>query len=286
MTLNLPKSSEEWLKEQRIRLYNSTDWREFVESYWPILKKKPCRLNHAELSRKAKYSSRGYLHEILKRKKSTSKVVALRLAEALKLAGSDRQLFLLLSKKEYDTEKVDISEVERNISELKDKLNKQTQITVSKNSISQIFSGYHVFTLYAALGSSKSGSSLSDLVEKTNLSSEVVQEILSKLISVECLKKENDKYFLTNNTLDFSDLGSHVGFRESFLWALEEIKQRANKMESLPQDLYFHTAIPIPRGSQSLLRTKLRELIMEFADSSDQGVGDEIVHINLALYKN
>lgn len=286
MTLNLPKSSEEWHKEQRIRLYNSTDWREFVEFYWPILKKKPCRFNHAELSRKAKYSSRGYLHEILKRKKSTSKVVALRLAEALKLTGSDRQLFLLLSKKEYDTKEMEISEIEKNISELKDKLNKQTQITVSKNSISQIFSGYHVFTLYAALGSSKSGSSLKDLIGKTNLSSEIIQEILNKLISVECLKKENDKYFLMNNTLDFSDLGSHVGFRESFVWALEEIKQRANKMESLPQDLYFHTAIPIPKGSQAVLRTRLRELIMEFADSSDQGVGDDIVHINLALYKN
>lgn len=286
MILNLPKSSEDWLREQRIRLYNSKDWREFVESYWPILKKKPCRINHAELSRKAKYSSRGYLHEILNRKKTTSKVVAQRLAEALKLTGSDRQLFILLSKKEYDTAKADVSDIERNISELKEKLNKQTQITISKNSISQIFSGYHVFTLYAALGSNQSGLSLKDLIEKTNLSSEIVLEIINKLISVECVKKENEMYCLTNSTLDFSDLGSHVGFRESFLWALEEIKQRASKMDKLPQDLYFHTAIPIPRGSQALLRTKLRELIMEFADTSDQGVGDEIVHINLALYKN
>lgn len=275
----------DWLRDHKIKLYQSENWRQFVELYWAIGKRKPVKINYAELSRKANYSSRAFLFEILTGKKKISPSVTTRLAVTLKLKGTEKKLFYLLTKKEINSPSTNLELVE-SIKGLQNKLILQNKINDSSQSISDIFSGYHVYSVYAALGRPDQGATLVEILGKTKIPEAIVKQVLKRFIVVNCIEIKEDRYHLTNVSLDLKNLGSNINFKETFLKALDEIKKRSRQMELYQSDFYFHTAIPIRKGTQLALKEKLRECILDFVDNNDEGSGDEIVHINLSAYRD
>lgn len=275
---------EIWRQDQEKLLYQSQNWRHFIELYWPIHKKRQCKINYAELSRKAKYASRAHLYELMTGKKKISLPVVDRLVEALKLKGEDKKFFLLLARKEFDS--LQPNDLDISINQLRHKLIKQIQAAKSPELISELFSGYHIYSIYAALGSPDTGASMKELKARTSVSELILKEVLDKLIKIDYVTFDSNRFYLKNNALDLNELGTSINFKETFLMAIREIKIKAEKMENFKDDLYFHTAIPIKTGTQILLKEKLRELIIDFVNQNDVSNGDEIIHINLSAYRN
>lgn len=273
-----------WVQAQKRRVYQSKNWREFVESYWVLRNKNDRKINYAELSRRCKYSSRAHIYELLTGKKKISAPVVVRLSEALRLKSTEKRLFALLAEKETSSKVT--KALDDSIKVLAAKLILQTQINDSEIKMTEVFSGYHVFSIYAALGSPEKGASLAELKSSTNINENLILTALEKFIATGCVEKNKDRYFLTTVSLDLVNLGANLNFKEAFLRALDQIKPRAQRMEFFGSDLYFHTAIPIRKGTQKLLKERLRECIIDFIDKNDGGIGDEIVHINLSAYKD
>ncbi len=264
-------------------LIRSKNYREFLKNYMQHGRKRPITL--AEVARRAKLSSRSFVANILSGERRITPATLPKFKEALGLTGRWAKFFdYLVMLDEADCRPIRVTEQECK-TKLETLRNKLTgELSAPKDRSYRLFSSQYVFDLYAALGSPEAGADMALLQKRTRLGPEMISPILNRLEETGHIVQRNGRYYAISGDLDLEKLGNDFEFNQSFQGALETLRNKSRKMSEHPDCLFFHTAFMVPHDRIPILKTKIREAILETIDQQQVDDGESVVRVTLGYY--
>ncbi|MES2857261.1 MAG: hypothetical protein V4692_15435 [Bdellovibrionota bacterium] len=265
-------------------------YRSFITNVIAASSKEGKRPNIAAVSRKAGFSSRSFIGDVIDGRRRLSASSYPKLARALPLAASLKTYFHLLVIKEEDElnlEKLKSSEIDRKIEELKSKLRSRIEQDTNENS-NILLKGRDLMECHAALGNSKTGASLEDVCRKTELPNEVCFEVLKCLVDQKIAEKRSvdgiDRYFVINQLVFHKGLGGDSEVKRSYAHSVDELKRKSAAQFKSDERAFFHFVMSVDRKKMPELKLRLWDVMQEFMESSENTDGDAIAKLVVGLY--
>jgi uncharacterized protein (TIGR02147 family) len=268
------------------------DYRQFLSSR--VQKQESDRgkkANFSLLTRKAGFTSRSYIKEVLEGKKNITQASLPKFIRAFDLKGSEARFFeclVALDNPEIDIGLKNPQDVHREFERVNEKLKRrslQPSESVQKNLSSPwAFKIRHVGEVYAALGTLEDGASLDEIQRRTELSPGKCQHVLNFLIENKAIVSKGNRFFVNNLALDIFGLGKDSHFRAQYLEAVSHLHKKGFENFDSREQFFFHSNFSVSRSQMPKLKEKLKELILEFIDESQADSGDKIAKLTLGFY--
>ena len=268
-------------------LLQQKSYREFLECLIQTESKNGA-VNFSELSRRAGFSSRSFIKEIIEGKKGLTASSLAKIKKAFRLTGLLGNYFEMLVS--LEEEHINIQQLQHEV--ILNKINKLrsrllTQLeneNLSPEQSMKIFLNRYTPEVYAALGSEDEGSSLEDIVNRTRLTENNVMNVLEHLLQLKVISKIKDRFFVTNLNLDIFGQGSNLSFQNVYLQALNKLNDHAKKEFNHDENLFFHSAFSVSSSKLPELKEKLRKVVLDLLDEEQMDNGDQVARITLGLY--
>ena len=272
--------------EHLLRIDN---YREFLKTFFEKSQPRNRKANLADLARKAQFSSRSFVSDVLRGKRRITAATLPRFKLALGVTGAWAHYFdLMVMKEETDlrparltTEKIDdgLQAVRKKI---RDRFFSEQPIEPER--LKGLFNSFQVFDVFAAMGSLEAGADLPQILRRTKLPVEIVTSVLENLVNLGFIERRERRYYTSVQNFDLGQLGDQYSFIKAFQQALEALKQRSLKMENSPDTWFFHTAFSIDRSRISEFNKQLKEFIFDFIDERQIEDGDSVMRVTLGAY--
>lgn len=269
------------------KLLAAKDYRKFIRE---LLDEKSRRkkINFSELSRRAGFSSRSFLKEVLDGKKQLTLSSADRVKKALGLSGLWATYFeTLVSMELTETRSEKSIELTGRLDKMRARLEKQSERKTLKTSAKQndtLFNDAKIGEVYASLGTPQKGANLEEVMSRCGLAPEACQTVLNRLSREGLIEKRDLRYYVLDASLDIFGLGDRATFQRFYLEALKRLEHRAQKGLVSEQEFFTHSVFCIEEKRMPELKSRLKKLLVEFLDESQNDDGDRTAKLTLGLY--
>lgn len=262
--------------------------------YWPLFKEKNSRaflkkaleltspqghkISISEFSKSAGFSSRSFISEYLSGRKKLSRESFNKIKSALKLSKNYKQFFSALVQLDQPELFKNKDRVVLDLSSLSETLLKQEKAILKIRKPELIINKASLFKLYASLGKEDQGTTLSEIVKKTNMSFDEVQSGLNLLIENQMAHMMNQRYYPLSSKVDFLHL------KEKELASLtqqicSEIKNEASDLVVQDQSLLFYSSFSMNSYDRVRFKERLREVIYNVMDEFQVDDGDIVQQV-------
>jgi len=275
MTLNL------WLELAKAR--SSVEFlRSFLEFGRPNKK-----FSYSQFSKKAGYSSKSFISEILSGKKKLTLDSAEKFSKGMSL-NKDLGLYFknlvaieLIERGQLKTHNKNslILENEKIRSKLSSKVQLKPTSDDLQEKIRKTLLKNHFPTVFAALGSQDLGASVAEITQRTHLTTMDIKGILLDMASIGVVYLKGDRYFAKNNLVDLDFLKSNQYFVENFLRCSSRAQHRLRKNTNNTSSLFMTQTFSVHSSRLPELKERLKAVIIEFADDAENSLGDCVSEI-------
>jgi len=260
-------------------LLQASSMQEFCETYqWTWHQETGKKLNYASVARKAGFRSRSTVRDFLVGRRTLSVAGLSSLAKALGFNPFQRKVFLALS---HDSSSNGSALLE--LQKRKTKLRQSERISRSETA-SSIFENVRFPVLYAALGSFERGSDVHEIQSRTGYSRTVLSALLDDLIRIGLARYDarSDRYFAVQAHLDYRRQ-HQLGFRLYYQSLMSKLSRASEKKEDATDSLFHGANFSVCSGSLPEKLERLREMLVEWIQSSEDEEGDIIVNLAVGV---
>lgn len=244
------------------------------------------RINLADFSRRAGFSSRSYVSELMAGKKGLSKDSIRRMREALRLPknlGALMELLALRENPKLARSEASLKELELRITELRRKISEGTKPPPVR-SVERMFSQPKVLQVFAALGSPSKGASRTQIAGRTGLNQASIGSALKILLSEGAAFEKDSKYYCTQNQIDLFGLKSKDGLKTLVTQACAEVQRKSESLLASRSNLMFYTTLSVDSHRLPSFRQHLKEAIYEVLDRYQNDEGDCVMQVLFSAY--
>ena len=265
----------------------SSDYRSFIANI-ATAQSRNGKMNMAALSRKAGFSSRSFIGDVIEGRRRLSPSSYPKLSRALSLSARLRSYFHLLAVRDepdLNFEQLDQLTIDLRLKELRLRLETDLDSALNKNKKVDAFlkalKARDMIDCYAALGN---GATLEEVASRTGLSINYVKFVLDHFLSNATAKLENGKYFVDNPVVLFNDLGESQNVKSCYLQTINELKRKADSGFHNPDRAFSQFVFTVDSSKMPELKKKLWELMREFMESSEVSDGDRVAKLAVGFY--
>ncbi len=269
---------------QGTELLRVKSYREFLASSLNSEKKGMRPLSYAELSRRAGFSSRSYPADVIKWLRRITPATLPLFVKGLKLKGQWKSFFTLLVAAEEDdvnSERMTSDQIQEKLGRLRERIqnlaNKPSAATPRR-----FYERRGWLDVYAALGTVEKGASLQEIMARTGFTRPMCEGITEQMVEskVADFNLQSERYRPCAPHVVFDRLGGEGFFQEHYLAMLDEVQKAARGASFKSEENFFFTSVfSVQRANAPELKRRLRELMHEFADSSESAEGDAIAKL-------
>jgi transcriptional regulator with XRE-family HTH domain len=263
-------------------LANAEDARSFLKKALVLQYRRQGKVNIADFSRRAGFTSRSYLSEYLSGKKALSRESLQKIKTALKIPKQYVKIFILLVAKDQPGL---FPETPENIPAKMEALKKaayQQDAALSKIEDSdKIVCKRNLFRIYAGLGSEAQGASLAEISERTGLHLSEVNEGLQLLLQKNIVVLKNQRYYAISNQVDFLKIGVNQSFSLLVKDMASEIRMNAETILAQNENFLFYSAFSLQKHELPIFKEKLRDAIYGVMDQFQKDDGNHVQQVFL-----
>lgn len=240
------------------------------------------RVNIADFSRRAGFSSRSYVSELLRGQKGLSRDALRRIQAALKLPKYYTEILEYLAfveNPEVNIERIPESELKARIKRVRRKIqlkcaadSVEPKPIVSPMLIGQI----NFYKVYASLGSVEEGALFSEIQQRCGLSESTLVEILNLMRSSGVARLTGLRYVAILDSLDKFGLSLESGLSSLLLEVSSSLRARRAKIINSPRDRVVFTSFSMQSNQVAAFRARLNKAIFEVIDEFQDDAGDSI----------
>lgn len=243
------------------------------------------KVNLSDFSRKADFSARSYVSELLSGKKGLSRDALSRITHALAIPRPYLQLLEVLAcienprlRAKGTTERM----LEKKLRDLR-KSARTLDLHKPEDQMASPVIDPRVFEVYASLGTLEEGATFKEITARSALSPADIKRSLNILINGGLARQEDERYFAISSQADFFGLKTHQGLSSLVSSVCKDIDSRREDILNDSSSLVFHTAFTIDLSRQNLLKVKLREAIYKVLDEFQSDDGDRTQQLFVSL---
>ncbi|KHD89665.1 MAG: hypothetical protein OM95_00875 [Bdellovibrio sp. ArHS] len=258
-------------------LLEASDAQTFLKHALDVRYKKRGKVNVADFSRRAGFSSRSFLSEYLAGRKGLSRESLSQIRTALKLPKPYLEIFSLLAAKsqpELLNPKLSGEEIEAKILATKNSIIRRNEALSQIKDPQRFISKPMLFRVFASLGAVDEGASLSEVAARAKLTPDVAQEMLQILIQEGAATFKDDRYYAPSHQIDFPKISSPASMVDLTRTMCSQIRTEAHEIALDPRNFVFYTAFSIPSHQLAEFKDKLREAIFGVLDQYQDDRGD------------
>lgn len=268
---------------------DSTNYRQFLGRAFEALAKEEQKFNFSAFSRKAGFSSRGFIKEVLVGEKRLTALSYPKVLKAMSLPSTLKAFFTLLvirEESELNHEKLNPTQIEDRIRDLKEKMLQQLQQTSNAGFIaSALFKSYQVLEVYSALSNRVTGTHPHEVQRRTGYEKEICLKILDYLVLHKvAAKRLTGNYQALNPHAVFSSVGGNDGIKIVYLDSLNALRRKASVRFNGSDQLFSQSFFSVRKDRLPEMRKRLRELLQEFVETNELDEGDCIAKLIVGLY--
>ncbi|WP_374077255.1 hypothetical protein [Bdellovibrio bacteriovorus] len=265
-------------------LLEMQDARAFLKRALEVRYRKKGKINLADFSRRAGFSSRSFLSEYLAGKKGLSRESVGQLKTALKLPKPYLDLFSLLVGKDQPellARRLSVEDIERQMGSIKVSVARQTEAMSQIKDPSRLISKPTLFRVFAALGTEEEGASLSEITTRASMSPENVIESLQFLMNEGAITTQNGRYYVRSHQIDFLKMSDSSSLADLTRTLCSQIRADANEIAADSKNYIFYTAFSLQSHQLPEFKEKLREAIFGVLDQYQDDKGDSVHEVFL-----
>jgi hypothetical protein len=243
------------------------------------------KINLSALSRRAGFSSRSYIREVLDGKKRLALQSLPRFVRAFRLNKTAEALLaclVALEEQDANIEGLSRSQLQEQAESLRQKLRRRDGETKHRRDAFSF--GPQAVSIFAALGSPEKGADLAQIQSRSGVDEATCGLVLGELLRKGVIENRNDRYFVSDVNLDLSGLGKDLAFERLFGNVLNDLSKNYRKKLGSNEELLFYTAFSIRKDRLPEMKKRFRELLLEMIDTEQQDDGDAVVRSVFALY--
>lgn len=268
-------------------LMSCSNFREFILCFMSI-KSKTKKVSYADIARRAGFAARSFPREVVLGKKKITLNSLPKLILGLGLTGDIAQYFRYLVELEQpecrSQNKSDL-QIQQALLNLKKRILIKNKIIVDpKKYDADIFSFADIPLVYAALGNTGTGSTVVEIMKKSNLSKDIVLNLLKRMISSEIVKESNHRYMAIDHHLNLQGLGQSEIFKSFYIELLKKAQLSAQLNMQNENELHFSSCFSVNQKDLPQLKENLRSLLLQYVDQNEIGAGNKIVKIACSLF--
>ncbi len=266
----------------------SQDYRDFLSKLFIASSKEAKKFNYAAFSRKAGFTSRSFVREVVDGRKRLTSFSFPKFLKALSLPVPLRNYFtylVWLEESELNHDKLSSEQIHQKIEEIRQRLSQSLLAAENSNSISTaLFKSYQVLEVYSALASRGPGTELSEVESTTGYETRVCLQVLRYLVSQKVVLEQAGKFKALNPHAVYSSVGTEDGIKTVFLDSLSVLKRKATSRWKGEDQLYSQSFFSVPRKRLPELRKRLRDVLHEFIETYETDEGDCIGKLLVGFY--
>lgn len=271
------------------QLFQANNYREFIQLW--LSSKKKSKINFSALTRKAGFSSRSFIKEVLEGKRNLTNKSLPKFLRAFDLKGREARLFECLVALEvpgvdlgFKNEEQITAEIKRIKEIWKRKLDSANEPSAQNTHVRWAFKIRYMSDIYAALGDFETGASLEEIKSRTDLPENLCHEVIEYLIENQAILKKRDRYYAQTINLDIFDLGNDESFKILYQEALMQLQRKAKTSLKSDREFFFHSAFSVKQSKLPEFKLRLKELALEFIDEAQEDNGDKVAKLTLGLH--
>jgi uncharacterized protein (TIGR02147 family) len=243
--------------------------------------------NFSELTRRAGFSSRSYIKEVIDGKKRIGAQSIPRFSKALSLTGPLNEYFKLLVRIEEEREAFDDhskAQLQKRLNQVKERLKRKIEKPRLNASEHSVLLNSKSLRVYAALGSPEKGATLSEIQNRCGLTKIQCENILQAFAEKSIVTLEGSRYKIGQTNFDFSELGGEHAFGNVLAQTLKNLAQMAPTRYRSDKELFLYSTFTVNEADLPEIKKRLRETLIDFMDSRQVDDGDRVAQVFLSLF--
>lgn len=267
-------------------LAHKTSFVSFLEEALQYHYQSKGKVNLSDFSRRAGFSSRSYMCELLAGRKGLSRDSLLRIKSTLKLPKKHLQLLELLAYNEDPR----LSSGVTSRHALKQKLEIARTAVLNDETSDKAHTRYAKFAgqtqlhrVYAALGTPREGATLSDINARTRLALPAIEQALSALKAEGLCIQNCDRYYASQNKVEILSTQQQEELFGLTQDVCTQIKKQARQIATSDSQLLLYSAFPVCRSELPKIKRRIREAITAIIDEVQDDSGDQVEQIFISM---
>jgi hypothetical protein len=268
-------------------LLSATDYRDFIARSLQASGKGTRRLSSAEFARRAGFSSRSYPADVIKGYRRITPATLPQFIKGMKLRGALKSYFTLLVARDEDdinVEHLAAAEITRRLERLRERIAEAGQPADAIPA--RFYEQRGWLEVFASLGTYEEGASLAEIVARTGFTQSECERILAGMVAggAAHTDAQGTRYRACSCHVVFEKLGVEKAFQKHFLESLNQARHvaRGNGFRS-PENFFCSSVFSVKKHRVLELKNRLRELMIEFADTHEDATGDGIAKLCVSL---
>ncbi len=245
------------------------------------------RPNYSALTRKAGFSSRGFIADVVEGRRRLTPHSFPKMLKAVGSSGLLRQYLtrlVQLEEPELNHDALTFEQLQIKLKELRAKIQAKLALVEKVNVASELFRSQQILLVYASLGSSEPGTAVDEVSTRSGLLPTICESILEHLIRQGVVVSAAGRFRTTESTLLFEGLGDDHGFKASYLETLTELKRKASTRFNAQDQLFFQCFFSVNQHQLPELKRRMRDLAGEFVEENKAEGGDAVGRLLIGLY--
>lgn len=276
-------------KETLKYLVSSANYRDFIKRVIESKRRDGRRFGYSDIARYAGFSSRSFPRDVAIGKKKISLQSLHKLSVGLGLTGDLAQYFRILVEIEHPSCRLRPTSLDRqlrSLQNLKGRILQKSRI----HSLQPLREGEVAFSvptlplIYAALGTTETGASISEIQKRTGLRKNEIATTLTALKESDLVEKQNDRYFAKEGHLSFQGLKQSEIYQKFYLHLIEQASANARARFNSDEHLFFSSSLSIDQSDLPKLKESLRAVLLDYVDRTEKPSGDKVVSIACSFF--
>jgi hypothetical protein len=246
----------------------------------------------AQLCRKAGFSSRSYLSEIIAGKKGLSRDSFQRIKGALGSSSLWVNFFeCLVWKSELSLRPKHFSHEtnENKLNLLRSSLlqvSLQSHSTQDSKGAIRCVGQPQLFQVYAALGSENKGANMQEIIGRTRLNALTVEKYLRRLLMMEVIYENNGRYYAPVNKSDALTIKNPQTISNLMGQVCKKIYQDRDRIARESNSMVVYSAFSVSRQQMEIIKERLSSVIFEVLDEFQDDDGDGVQQLFISVFDN
>lgn len=263
------------------------DYRSFLSEVFSLAEKNDPRFSYAAFSRKAGFTSRGFVKEVVTGRKRMTAYAFPRFVKALGLPTQVKTYFnylVALEEDELNSDGLTADQIQIRLQQLRAKFKMHLE-SLNSDSAKSLFKSHQVLEVVSVLGNQQLGLSFDQIARRTRLNPQICAEVLKRLLLDDIAVEKNGRYFSKNPHFVFQGLGKNQGFKEVFLETLMNLRRKVTTSFDSREDLFFQSYFSVEKQRMPELKKRMRDLLQEFVQENENDDGDSVAKLTVGLFQ-
>ncbi|MBL7672421.1 MAG: hypothetical protein JNM39_18225 [Bdellovibrionaceae bacterium] len=244
-------------------------------------------LSYAEFSRRAGFSSRSYIRDILLGKKRVNLSNFEKIAVGLKLTSHQREFFRALVTLEEPGFRVRTTLgpeaiLAKQILKIR-KSCRLKRLSKDKLDVKGLLDSAEVALVFASTGTEIQGASHDEIEGRCKLGQTLVKNALQALIRSDLVSARDGRFFPCSAHVAFERLGGDEFFRHDFLRTVASLKRKFENQPNQSTSLFLASTFCVCESQLPALKESLSQVLFHFISGAEDSQGDTVVELVVGL---